>query len=80
MLNFLVTRLDNESNYSMKKAILCYKIDGADVCRCLSKDLSTFLHPNGPLCKLLSPFLPVLCEKVLFRTEFRLNLNWSHMG
>ena len=56
MLNFLVTRLDNESNYSMKKAILCYIIDAADVCRCLSKDLSNFLHLNGPVCKEMSPF------------------------
>ena len=66
MLNFLVTRLDNESNYSMKKAILCYKIDGADVCRCLSKDLSTFLHLDCPVCKAMSPFLPVHSEKSHF--------------
>ena len=56
MLNFFGTQLDNESNYSMKKAILCYKIDGADVCRCLSKDLSTFLHLDCPVCKEMSPF------------------------
>ena len=65
-----VTLLDIEAKLLNKKAILSYKTDAADVWRCLSVDLGTFWHPNGPVYKLLSPILPVLCEKMIFRTEF----------
>ena len=54
----------------MKKAICSHSTGVPDVARCLSVDLGTFWHPNGTVCKLLSPFLPVLCEKVIFRAGF----------
>ena len=44
----------------MKKAIYYYSSDAADVWRCLSVDLGTFWHPNGPVCNQMSPILPDL--------------------
>ena len=76
----MVTHYDSESNYSIKKATLCYIINAVDVWRCLSKYFSTFLHLDGQVCKEVSPFWPVLCEKIDFQNRIlRLTLNLSHI-
>ena len=55
-----VTLLDIESKLLNKKAIFSYSTDAADVWRCLSVDLGTFWHTNGPVCNQMSPILPYL--------------------
>ena len=75
-----VTLFDIEWIYSIKKVILCHIFLAGDVWRCLSKDLSIFMYQNCQVCKEISPFWPVLCEKNDFKNRIlKLNLNLSHI-
>ena len=75
-----VTLFDIEWIYSIKKVILCHIFLAGDVWRCLSKDLSISLYLNCQVCKEVSPFWPVLCEKNDFKNRIlKLNLNLSHI-
>ena len=63
-----------------KKAIFSHIFYAGDVWRCLSKDLSISMYLHCQVCKEISPFWPVLCEKNDFQNRIlRLTLNLSHI-
>ena len=66
----VVTQLDIESKYSIKKPFSCNCTAAPGCARYLPMNFSTFWSPNCPVCKEMSPFWPILCEKVIFRTGF----------
>ena len=76
-----VTQLDIESKYSIKKPFSCNCTAAPGCARYLPMNFSTFWSPNCPVCKEMSPFWPILCEKVIFRTGFWYSIwNWVNDG